>query len=209
MRKQTLIVLCTALWSGVLMFTSATAADPAIAEAVAAGKAKAGACAACHGPNGQSSQPMWPNLAGQGAAYTVKQLKAFKSKTRDNAQMAPMVATLTEEDMVNLGVYYQTLSPAKSTAKGDISAGEALYRGGDRAKNIPACMSCHGPAGGGMPLAGFPSVGGQHADYSYAQLEAFASGTRDGGVQGMMGQIAKRLDKAAMRSLAQYMAGLR
>ena len=140
-----------------------------------------------------------------------RQLKAFKDGVRNNAQMAPIVATLTDEDMANLGAYYETLPISQGTARGDVAAAEALYRGGDAERGVPACMSCHGPAGKGMPAAGFPAVAGQHADYSYAQLEAFASGARstDAALNSMMTEVAKRLDRSTMRSLAEYMAGLR
>ena len=75
----------------------------------AAGKAKAGVCAGCHGANGISMIPMYPNLAGQKEAYTVKQLKAFKNKTRVDPVMAGMTAGLTDEDMNNLAAYYESL----------------------------------------------------------------------------------------------------
>ncbi len=76
---------------------------------VAAGKAKSGICAACHGANGISMIPMYPNLAGQKAAYTAKQLKAFKNKTRNDPVMAGMVAALTDADIENLSAYYESL----------------------------------------------------------------------------------------------------
>ena len=75
----------------------------------AAGKAKAAMCAACHGAAGISSIPMYPNLAGQKAAYTVKQLKAFKSGTRKDPVMAPMAMALTDADMENIAAYYASL----------------------------------------------------------------------------------------------------
>lgn len=75
----------------------------------AAGKAKAGMCAACHGAAGISAVPMYPNLAGQKAAYTVKQLKAFKAGTRKDPVMAPMAMALTDADMENIAAYYASL----------------------------------------------------------------------------------------------------
>ncbi|MGB0494801.1 MAG: c-type cytochrome [Kangiellaceae bacterium] len=76
---------------------------------VAAGKAKSAICAACHGANGISTIPMYPNLAGQKATYTAKQLRDFKSKTRKDPVMAGMVAALTETDIVNIAAYYESL----------------------------------------------------------------------------------------------------
>lgn len=73
------------------------------------GKAKSVACVACHGSTGISPTPIWPNLAGQKEQYLIAQLKAFKEGTRQNAQMAPMVAGLSDEDMANLAAYYSSL----------------------------------------------------------------------------------------------------
>lgn len=82
---------------------------PAMAGDVAAGKAKSAVCAACHGANGISPSPLWPNLAGQKEAYLVKQIKAFKSGERKDPSMAPMVAALTDADIENLAAYYASL----------------------------------------------------------------------------------------------------
>jgi cytochrome c553 len=87
----------------VLFAATANAGDAAI------GKAKSAACIACHGSAGISPTPIWPNLAGQKEQYLVAQLKAFKEGTRQNAQMAPMVASLSDEDMANLAAYYASL----------------------------------------------------------------------------------------------------
>jgi cytochrome c553 len=74
-----------------------------------AGKAKSVTCAACHGGEGISPTGTWPNLAGQKEQYLLAQLKAFKDGTRVNAQMAPMVAGLSDDDMANLAAYYASL----------------------------------------------------------------------------------------------------
>jgi cytochrome c553 len=76
---------------------------------VAAGKAKSAMCAACHGANGISQIPMYPNLAGQKAQYTAKQLKAFKNGTRKDPVMAPMAAPLSDADIANISAYYESL----------------------------------------------------------------------------------------------------
>lgn len=76
---------------------------------IEAGKAKSATCVACHGSAGISPTPVWPDLAGQKEQYLLAQLKAFKDGTRQNAQMAPMVANLSDEDMANLAAYYASL----------------------------------------------------------------------------------------------------
>ncbi|MBR9858781.1 MAG: c-type cytochrome [Oceanisphaera sp.] len=74
-----------------------------------AGKAKAAVCAACHGAEGISAVEIYPNLAGQKAAYIVSQLKAFKAGERNNAIMAPMAMPLSDQDMEDLAAYYASL----------------------------------------------------------------------------------------------------
>lgn len=89
-----------------------TATVSAGAADIAAGKAKSTLCAACHGPNGISISDMWPNLAGQKEAYLKKQIKAFRDGIRQDPNMQPMVANLTDEDIDNLAAYYHSLPVA-------------------------------------------------------------------------------------------------
>ena len=97
--------LLSASFLGLLAMTSVSlAGDPA------AGKAKAAMCAACHGLNGIGTQPIYPNLAGQKAAYIVQTLKGFKSGERVNAIMNPMAAPLSDADIENLAAYYSSLT---------------------------------------------------------------------------------------------------
>lgn len=89
--------------------TTVALASPVFAADIAAGKAKSVTCTACHGANGVSAIPMYPNLAGQKEQYILKQLKDFKSGARKDPVMAPMAAPLSEEDMANLAAYYASL----------------------------------------------------------------------------------------------------
>ena len=84
-------------------------ASPAFAGDAAAGKAKAATCAACHGAEGVSAVPMYPNLAGQKEAYLVKQLKDFKAGTRKDPVMSAMAMPLSDEDIANISAYYASL----------------------------------------------------------------------------------------------------
>ncbi|MCG8434836.1 MAG: cytochrome c [Gammaproteobacteria bacterium] len=102
MKKWQLILITLIL---PLLATVASAGDPA------AGKAKAATCAGCHGPNGISTNPLWPNLAGQHAQYLVKQMKAFRDGERNDPLMSPMSTGLTDEDIENLAAYYASLNP--------------------------------------------------------------------------------------------------
>jgi len=168
-------------------------------------------CAACHGPNGNSVNPEWPNLAGQHPKYVVQQLQAFKSGARVNPNMSAMVTNLSEDDMVALGDYYASRAPNIGTIDTDqIAAGEKLYRGGDRDKGIPACMACHGPNGAGNPAANYPALRGQHAKYTGIQLTAYRSGERTTGEdrESIMQTIAARMSDDDIENVSRYVNAL-
>lgn len=177
-----------------------------------AGKAKALTCTACHGPAGNSANAIWPNIAGQNAPYTQAQLVAFKSGLRKNALMSSQAMLLSDEDMADLAVYFESLPGAiQSVADASlVTRGEALYRGGNKEKGVPACLACHGPTGKGNPAAKYPMLKGQHAAYTELQLKAYADGSRVGaGKVQMMRGIASRLDEEDIKALASYVQGLK
>lgn len=100
------------LLSAVVMGVAVAASGAALAAGdAAAGKAKSGTCAGCHGANGVSNNPLWPNLAGQKDAYLVKQLKAFRDGTRSDPMMSPMAKPLSDDDINNLAAYFSSLKP--------------------------------------------------------------------------------------------------
>lgn len=178
--------------------------------AAADGQAKTAVCMACHGADGNSVNPIWPNLAGQHSQYIVAQLKAYKSGARENASMAPMAAGLEEADMNEIGAFYAAQS-TKIAALGedeDINAAQQLYRGGDRERGIPACMACHGPNGAGNAAAQYPALRGQHAEYTIAQLEAYRDGSRATDPQSMMRTIAARMSDQDIKEIARYISAL-
>ena len=169
--------------------------------------------------NGNSTNPEWPVIAGQNAVYTAEQLRLFRAAVRKNPLMQPIAATLKDEDINDLAVYYSAQTPAGLEADPSYwQAGEQLYRRGDPTRNIPACIACHGPAGNGNPAAGYPAVRAQHAVYTVKQLNEYATGVRYQGAQDptrasrngqMMITIAKRLTPEDVRNLASYLQGLR
>ena len=172
-------------------------------------------CAACHGPDGNSPLAANPSLAGQHAEYIVKQLSNFKSKDgkpaeRNNAVMAGMAAPLSDDDMKNVAAYYasQTARPRSARDPELVKLGQLIYRGGIAAKNVAACASCHSPNGAGMP-AQFPRVGGQHAEYTAAQLKAFRAGDRKNDPNSMMRTVSAKLSAREMAAVSEYIAGLR
>lgn len=177
---------------------------------VEAGKVKSAMCAACHGVDGNSVNPIWPNLAGQSAKYIAKQLAEFKSGTRNDATMLGMSAALTEEDMANIGAYFASQTPKGGEAAADkVALGEMLYRGGNADKGLAACTACHGPTGSGIETSGFPAVSGQHSAYVEKQLKDFAAGTRSNDPDRMMRDIAAKLTADEIAAVAQYMQGLK
>jgi len=177
---------------------------------VEAGATKAVTCQACHGGNGNSTNPEWPSLAGIGADYIAEQLKNFKDGKRVNPVMMPMAAALSANDMADLGAYFDSLQNTGLEADPSYwQAGEKLYRGGDAARGIPACMACHGPTGNGNKPAKFPALRGQQSTYVVKQLNDYGSGARTTGPNGIMQTIAKRLSNDDIRNLASYMQGIR
>ncbi len=176
----------------------------------AAGQAKAGTCLACHGPDGNSVNPQWPKLAGQHPDYTTKQLMELQvGETRRDTMMAPMIANLSVQDMEDLAAFYASQPRTGGFASEErVELGELVYRGGNLETGVAACIGCHGPRGLGDPLAGFPSLAGQHAEYVVLQLEAFRSGDRSNDANGMMRDIARWMTRDEMLAVAEYIAGL-
>ena len=176
-----------------------------------AGKAKSITCAACHGAEGNSANPLWPNLAGQHAKYIVNQLGAFKEGKRVNALMSSQAMLLSEDDMANLAVYYEGLERAtQAVADPDlVDKGEALYRAGNAETGVAACIACHGPKGVGNAAAQYPSLSGQHAAYTEKTLKDYRSGERKS-VAGnnAMNEIAAKLTDDEIKALASYVQGL-
>ena len=176
------------------------------------GKAKAITCTACHGQAGNSASPMWPNIASQNAPYLLAQLKSFKDGSRKDPLMTSQAMMLSEEDMADLAVYFESLPAAAQSVKdaGSVDRGETLYRGGDNENGVAACMACHGPTGRGNPAAKYPSLRGQHADYTAKQLADYASGARESdGKTRIMRDIAGRLSKEDIAALSSYVQGLK
>ncbi len=175
----------------------------------AAGQAKAAACIACHGPDGNSPNPIWPKLAGQHPEYLYKQLINFKAAERQNELMMPQVAALNEEDMQNLAAHFagQKQSPGAADPS-VVDQGEKIYRGGIPNTGVPACTGCHGPAGAGQGLAKFPRIAGQHAQYMESTLKDFRAGKRANDPNGMMRGVVARMTDAEIAAVAQYVQGL-
>ena len=207
MIKRWLTVVGLGILSNVAFAEDKVAAKPDVAK----GQAAAMVCAACHGGDGNSAIAINPSLAGQHPQYITKQLMNFKSGERNNAIMKGMIATLaTDDDMKNVAAYFAAQKPRPGIARDQalVDEGRKIYRGGDGATGVPACMACHSPSGAGIP-AQYPRLAGQMKEYTLAQLKAFRAGERANDSAAMMRTIASKLSDKQMDALAEYVSGLR
>src|SRR5580658_9866397 len=187
---------------------NAPAATPYDHGSVQNGATKAAVCFGCHGPNGSSTNPLWPTLAGQSAIYVAEQLRLFRSKVRDNPVMTALVAPLSDADIDDLAVYFAAQTPLGLEADPSYwKAGQVVYMRGDKNRAVPACTACHGPLGRGNLAAGYPALRAQQSGYTLKQLNDFAKDTRYGGATAanppspngyIMATIAKRLSPEDM-----------
>lgn len=189
------------------------------------GATLAGACAACHGLDGNPTDPQYPRIAGQPERYIAQQLHLFKSGERNSgmaAVMKPYADPLTAQQMRDLGAYFQTQTAGAGIADDTVIAdgpnagkkfyeiGQTLYMSGDPSRGLPACMACHGPSGNGNPGPPYPAVAGQQAPYAQRRLEEYRAGTAqaDRPLFHVMASVAKKLTDEEIGSLASYLQGL-
>lgn len=157
-------------------------------------------CAICHGPQGVSDANS-PNLAGQYAAVTYKELNDFKSGARVNAIMSPFAANMPDQDMRDIALYYAYLPRVPSSELNPHLATPQIVVTGAPLRNIPPCGSCHGEFD---VKAGSPWLGGQSAVYIKAQLQALASGTRRNDISEQMRNIARQMTPEEIDAVARY-----
>ena len=168
-------------------------------------------CMACHGMDGNSlNGKIAPKIAAQNAKYLAIQLKKFKDGVRKNAVMQGIAASLSSEDMDNLGLYFSEqklqLSAAKTNGVG--SVGEKIFRAGIESSGVPACASCHGPGGHGVPDL-YPRLNAQHSEYIYSQLNAFRlMEDQPSASYASMRAISVKLTDEEMKAVADYIQGL-
>lgn len=223
---QSLLVVTALAAGSALAQTEAAAthhAGPLLGDAKA-GEGKAAACGACHGMDGNPTDKQYPKLAGQNEAYIARQITLFKSQKRQNPIMMGFAATLSEQDMHDIGAFFAGKTSLPGTADDSVvkdpggkydgmkmvEIGQQLYRGGDAKAGIPACMACHGPDGRGMAGAGFPQLGGQWTDYVATKLKEWKAGTTwgDDANAKVMPAIAQKLSDLEINALASYAEGL-
>lgn len=203
------------LLAGVIILSAVSQMAMAEGDA-AAGKTKATACFACHGPDGNSAAPTFPKLAGQSQRYLMKQIHDIKANVRSVPAMAGQTDNLSDQDIADIAAYFSAQTTSMNQAKKDLLVkGEQIFRAGIRDRGVPACSACHSPTGNGNAPAGFPRLGGQHADYVAAQLKAYRAGA-DGDAAGRvndgetkpMRTVAAHLSDSEIAALANYVSGL-
>ena len=201
--KKTVIAVLAAAFIGLMPNLLLAQGD------AGAGQAKSALCGSCHGVDGNSPLAMNPKLAGQNARYMVKQLQDFKSGARAGAIMASMVLSLSDQDMEDIAAWYSSQQPTIQGADPEsIELAERLYRAGNSEIAVAACSACHSPTGKGNAPAGFPSLSGQHAEYTLQQLKDFRSGVRQNDGGEMMRTVVERLTDKELEALASYVSGL-
>ena len=193
---------------------------------VEAGREKAELCWACHGPDGTSPVAVFPNLAGQRADYLYWELVEYQIPSRAPSAMTPIAASLDEQDMRDLAVFYAAQVPRAVPVtdppdSAQLRRGEALFRSGDPARGIAPCQGCHGPdargradalvadGGGYVPFAVYPALRGQHAPYLQGRLDQFRAGVLGTSTTDfIMTDVARRLDEESVAALAAWLASL-
>jgi len=193
-----------------------------------AGAGKAGLCAACHGVDGNPMEGMpYPRIAGQSERFTAHQLALFKSGQRTTGMalaMVPFAVELSAQDMRDLGAFFESQSTGAGIADDTpvtdqgpykdlpfYQIGEKLYRGGDPARGVPACLACHGPSGAGNPGPAWPNLAGQEASYVQARLQEYRAGiaeAQDPRLFQIMVSVAESLTDQEIAALASYLQGL-
>jgi cytochrome c553 len=178
-------------------------ASPASAADLVAGKEKAELCSGCHGDNGISQTENIPSLAGQPDLFVQWQLIFFRSGTRKNEQMQPIVEQLSNEDVRNLGAYFASLKPPEGKTPDDnpdLSAKGAQAAAGRR------CASCHTDSYAGTKATA--RIAGQREEYLVKALHDYKSGIRAGGGMAAMADVAYPLSEEEITALAHYLAHL-
>ena len=198
-----------------------------------AGKDKAVDCSMCHGEDGNSIEPEWPNLAGQNKQYMINSIKAFQSGARGNcyschgqddndvelgwssttgqhivAVMKTQLMTLTNQDIEDIAAYYNSqIITELETDSTLANQGESIYITGNKLTGV-ACVGCHGPTGRANGDLGYPSLAGQHALYTENTLRNYASGERQTEANNLMKTLSSSLSETEIRAVSAYIQAL-
>jgi cytochrome c553 len=193
------------LLAGLILSFSAHSApgDPAKGEKLANE-----ACASCHNADGNSVVPSFPKIAGQHAAYLLREMKDYREGRRQNEIMQPLLTPLTEDDLANLAAYFSKQKQTDGVVNKPelLELGKRVYLKGNPTSGVPSCDGCHEENGEGSGK--FPRVSGQHAEYTLEQVKQYATGKRSNGVK-VMRTIAERLTEEELNAVVEYMSSLK
>jgi len=211
MKKVTILCSLVLGWAQLAYSADASAAGDA-----GAGKNKSAACSACHGADGNSAAPTFPNMAGQGEKYLVKQMMDIRDGARPVPTMVGQLDGKSDQDLADIAAFYASQPGSGGQTNPDLLAlGEKVYRSGVAERNVAACIACHSPTGRGNAPAGFPALAGQHAEYTASQLRAYRKGfedesgrTNDGDAK-IMRTTAFGLSDGEIDAVSSYVAGLK
>jgi len=182
------------------------------------GREKSAFCQGCHGFDGMSTSPTFPNLAGQWADYIQKQFRNFQSHSRINETMNQVALTIDDfENLYDISAYFASLKqmdfkltePKEEGPERELYLkGKKIFYEGDQANGVFRCVKCHGIEGRGEPLNNnlFPVIGGQHQGYNVKQLKDFKSGFRLNDHSGMMPRIASNMSEEQMEAVAFFLS---
>jgi len=176
----------------------------------AAGKTKGQLCQGCHGVTGQSIEGLIPAIAGQYSEYLTKQIRNFQTMERTHQIMNAMVVTISEPDLPDIVAYFASQKQMKGDGKGETPQAKNLFLNGDPARDIVACVSCHGENGKGKApdVSTFPVIGGQNKEYLKLQLNNWRAGERTNSPDNVMNKVTKSLTDAEIEALSNYIAGM-
>lgn len=160
---------------------------------------RAAACTACHGKEGRATNDgYFPRIAGKPAGYLYQQLLNFRERRRTYPMMTYMVSHLSDAYLMEMASYFANLHPPYPPPQPASVSGEVLEKGrrlifdGDRLKDVPACIACHGNGLTGVAPT-IPGLLGLPRDYMNAQFGAWKNGTRKATAPDCMAQISSRL----------------
>ncbi|HEY8519807.1 MAG TPA: c-type cytochrome [Gammaproteobacteria bacterium] len=169
------------------------------------------ACAACHGEEGRSAEETYaPSIAGKPAGYLHQQLKNFRDGRRQQRVMQQMLAYLSDDYLEAMAAYYAAQRPAVAARQGAVSPamlerGRRLVEEGDPARDLPACVACHGERLLGVAPA-IPGLIALSADYLAAQLGAWRAGSRKAAPPDCMAAVAGRLERDEIAAVTAWIA---
>lgn len=177
-----------------------------------AGVAKAMVCGACHGQDGNSTIAEWPKIAGQHADYATRQTQMVRDQKRNVPTMYPSVMNLTDQDIADISAYFEKQAIKLGVAdEALVEVGQAIYQSGNMSSGVPSCSACHGPSGRGIPGAHYPSLQGQHADYTADRLRRYRLGENNGAddpYSNIMVAVSQQLTDEEIEAVSSYIEGL-